>query len=64
MSDYRSRDYRHGSPTPKGIPKPNANKFYKKQKKKPVRSIPLDMAGMSAEKIIAGYNKGIPKKKS
>jgi len=63
MSDFRSRGYRHGNPTPKSTPKPNSNKFYKKQKKQPVRSIPLDMA-MSAEKIIAGYNKGIPKKKA
>tara|TARA_R110002020_G_scaffold357000_1_gene569439 strand:+ start:1817 stop:2011 length:195 start_codon:yes stop_codon:yes gene_type:complete len=64
MSDYRSRDYRHGSPTPKSTPKPNSNKFYKKQKKRPVRSIPLDMAGMSADKIIAGYNREIPKRKA
>ena len=64
MSDFRSKHYRHGNPTPRTTPKPNANKFYKKQKKRPVRSIPLDMAGMNADKIIAGYNKGIPKRKA
>jgi len=64
MSDFRSKSYRHGNPMPKSTPKPNANKFYKKQKKRPVRSIPLDMADMNADKIIAGYNKGIPKRKA
>ena len=63
MSDFRSKSYRHGNPTPKSTPKPNANKFYKKQKKRPVRSIPLEMA-MNPDKIIAGYNKGIPKRKA
>ncbi len=61
MSDFRSRTHQYGgrtAPIPKLTPKPNGNGFYKKQKKRPVKSIPLDLAKTDAKRIIAKYNRG------
>jgi hypothetical protein len=62
MSDFRNRTHQFGgktAPQAKGTPKPNRDKFYKKELSKPGAVKIIDI-----NDFLRLSNKGIPKKKS